>query len=106
MIDGRSNAESKLYRLPAQRQAASCQHFAANQLRVLRSAAAYVLMQTLQLAADRTALRHAQATRLRQALLTIGVHVVRSVRRLVLHLPRSHPEQDAWRQVAHHLGAT
>ena len=84
----------------------SCSRFWANQLRVLLSAAAYVLMQTLQLAADHTGLRHAQATRLRQALLTIGVHVVRSVRRLVLHLPRSHPEQDAWRQVARHLGAT
>ena len=84
----------------------SCTRFWANQLRVLLSAAAYVLMQTLQLAADHTTLRHAQATRVRQALLTIGVHVVRSVRRLVLHLPRSHPEQDAWRQVAYHLGAT
>lgn len=84
----------------------SCTRFWANQLRVLLSAAAYVLMQTLQLAADHTALRHAQAARLRQALLTIGVHVVRSVRRLVLHLPRSHPEQVAWQQIARHLGAT
>ncbi len=80
--------------------------FWANQFRVLLSAAAYVLMQTLQLAADHTGLRHAQAARLRQALLTIGVHVVRSVRRVVLHLPRSHPEHSAWREVARHLGAT
>ena len=84
----------------------SCMRFWANQLRVLLSAAAYVLIQTLQLAADHTPLRHAQVLRLRQALLTIGVHVVRSVRRLVLHLPRSHPEQAAWHQVARHLGAT
>jgi len=84
----------------------SCTRFWANQLRVLLSAAAYVLTQTLQQAADHTALARAQAPRLRQALLTIGVHVVRSVRRIVLHLPRSHPEQEAWRQVAQHLGAT
>jgi len=84
----------------------SCTRFWANQLRVLMSAAAYVLTQALQLAADHTALRHAQATRLRHALLTIGVHVVRSVRRLILHLPRSHPDQHAWHQVARHFGAT
>lgn len=84
----------------------SCTRFWANQLRVLLSAAAYVLTQTLQQAADHTALARAQAPRLRQALLTIGVRVVRSVRRIVLHLPRSHPEQEAWRQVAQRLGAT
>ena len=51
-------------------------------------------------------LARAQAPRLRQALVTIGVRVVRSVRRIVLHLPRSHPEQEAWQQVAQRLGAT
>lgn len=84
----------------------SCTRFWANQLRVLLSAAAYVLTQTLQLAAAGTALAIAQATRLRQALLTIGVQVTRSVRRLVLHLPRSHPEHEAWQHVARALGAT
>lgn len=83
----------------------SCTRFWPNQLRVLLSAAAYVLMQTLQQAADRTTLAHAQASRLRQAVLTIGVRVVRSVRRIVLHLPRSHPEVTAWRQIAARLGA-
>jgi hypothetical protein len=82
----------------------SCTRFWPNQLRVLLSAAAYVLMQTLQQAADHTALAHAQASRLRQAVLTIGVRVVRSVRRIVLHLPRSHPEVTAWRQIAARLG--
>ena len=81
----------------------SCTRFWPNQLRVLLSAAAYVLMQTLQQAADHTALAHAQASRLRQAVLTIGVRVVRSVRRIVLHLPRSHPEVTAWRQIAARL---
>lgn len=84
----------------------SCMRFWANQVRVLLSAAAYVLTQTLQIAAAGTTLAHAQAARLRQALLTIGVQVTRSVRRLVLHLPRSHPEHAAWHHVACALGAT
>jgi hypothetical protein len=83
----------------------SCTRFWPNQLRVLLSAAAYVLLQTLQQHADRTSLAHAQATRLRQAVLTIGVRVVRSVRRIVLHLPRSHPEAATWAQLAQQLGA-
>ena len=84
----------------------SCTSFWANQLRVTLSAAAFVLCQELQLRADRTALRGAQVPRLRQALITIGVHVVRSVRRIVLHFPRSHPEADAWARLARALGAT
>ena len=34
-----------------------------------------------------------------------GVHVVRSARRLVLHLPQATPHLDAWRQIALELGA-
>ena len=83
----------------------SCTRFWPNQLRVLLSAAAYVLLQKLQQHADHTPLAHAQATRLRQAVLTIGVRVVRSVRRIVLHLPRSHPEAATWTQLAQRLGA-
>jgi hypothetical protein len=63
-------------------------------------------MQELQLRADRTTLAGAQVARLRQALITLGVRVVRSVRRLVLHLPRSHPEAVAWQRIAGALGAT
>jgi hypothetical protein len=84
----------------------SCTSFWANQLRVTLTAAAFVLCQELQLHADRTALRGAQVPRLRQALITIGVHVVRSVRRIVLHFPRSHPDADAWVRLARALGAT
>lgn len=83
----------------------SCTRFWANQLRVTLTAAAYVLCQELQLHADRTALAGAQVTRLRQLLITIGVHVIRSVRRLVFHFPQSQPEQRAWIQVARALGA-
>jgi hypothetical protein len=83
----------------------SCTRFWANQLRIMLTAAAFVLFQELQLRADRTALRGAQVPRLRQALITIGVQVVRSVRRIVLHFPRSHPDADAWTRLARALGA-
>jgi hypothetical protein len=83
----------------------NCTRFWANQLRITLTATAFVLFQELQLRADRTALRGAQVPRLRQALITIGVHVVRSVRRIVLHFPRSHPEAVTWARLARALGA-
>ena len=83
----------------------SCTRFWANQLRITLTAAAFVLCQELQLRADRTALRGAQVPRLRQALITIGVQVVRSVRRIVLHFPRSHPNAATWAHLARALGA-
>jgi hypothetical protein len=83
----------------------SCCRFWPNQLRVLLTAAAYVLMQELRLRAARTACARAQVTTLRERLLKLGVHVVRSVRRIVLHLPTSTPYLDAWRHIALALGA-
>ena len=83
----------------------SCCRFWANQLRVLLTAAAYVLMQELRLRAVRTACARAQVTTLRARLFKLGVHVVRSVRRIVLHLPLSTPFRDAWRHIALALGA-
>ena len=83
----------------------SCTRFWANQLRITLTAAAFVLCQELQWHADQTALRGAQVSRLRQALITIGVHVVRSVRRIVLHFPRSHPDAVPWARIARALGA-
>jgi hypothetical protein len=83
----------------------SCGRFWANQLRVLLTAAAYVLLQELRLRAARTACARAQVTTLRDRLLKLGVHVVRSVRRIVLHLPTSTPFLDAWRHIALALGA-
>lgn len=83
----------------------SCCRFWANQLRVLLTAAAYVLMQELRLRAARTACARLQVTGLRERLLKLGVHVVASVRRLVLHLPTATPDLDAWRHIALALGA-
>jgi hypothetical protein len=83
----------------------SCCRFWANQLRVLLTAAAYVLMQELRLRAARTAYARTQVTGLRERLLKLGVHVVVSTRRIVLHLPTSTPGLDAWRSIARALGA-
>jgi len=83
----------------------SCSRFWANQLRVLLTAAAYVLMQELRLRAARTACARTQVTGLRERLLKLGVQVVVSVRRIVLHLPTSTPFVDAWRHIALALGA-
>jgi len=83
----------------------SCCRFWANHFRVLLTAAAYVLMQELRLRAARTACARTQVTGLRERLLKLGVHVVVSVRRIVLHLPTSTPDLDAWRHIALALGA-
>jgi hypothetical protein len=61
----------------------SCSRFAANQLRLLFSVAAYVLFQTLQLIARLTALGAAQVWTLRERFVKIAVWVERSVRRIV-----------------------
>ena len=83
----------------------SCTRFWANQFRVLMTAAAYVLMQEIRLAAKRTASARAQVSTLRERLIKLGAHVVVSVRRIVLHLPASFPFMDEWNRVARVLGA-
>ena len=83
----------------------SCTRFWANQLRVHLTAAAYVLMQELRLQAAGTSCARAQVTRLRERLLKLGVSVIVSVRRMVLHFPTSTVEVHAWRQIAAALGA-
>jgi hypothetical protein len=84
----------------------SCSRFWANQFRVLLTAAAYVLMQELRLRAARTTCARAQVWTLRDRLLKIGAQVVVSVRRVVLHLPSSCPDRDAWSRIAFGFGAT
>jgi len=80
--------------------------FWANQLRVLLTAAAYVLVQELRLRAARTPCARAQVATLRLRLLKLGVRVVRPVRRLVLHLPLSSPYASTWQRIALSLGAS
>jgi len=83
----------------------SCTSFKANQLRVLMTAAAYVLMQELRLHARHTGCARAQVNTLRLRLLKLGVWVESSVRRIVLHLPTSTPYADDWRRIAISVGA-
>src|SRR5207253_4845084 len=75
----------------------SCTSFWANQLRVLLTAAAYVLMQELRLRAAGTACARAQVHTLRERLLKLGARVMVSVRRFVIHLPASFPFLPAFR---------
>jgi hypothetical protein len=82
----------------------SCHDFQANQLRVLLSAAAYVLLEHLrrtELAG--TELEKAQMSTLRLKLLKIGGRVVVSARRIVLHLASSFPLQDLFHRLAARL---
>jgi hypothetical protein len=83
----------------------SCSRFWANQLRVLLTAAAYALLQELRRSAAHTACARAQVATLRERLLKLGVQITVSVRRVVLHLPRSYPFRIAWRRIAAGLGA-
>ncbi len=83
----------------------SCTRFWANQLRVLLTAAAYLLLQEVRLRAARTRWARAQVATLRLRLLKLGAHVVSSVRRIVLHLPISAPDRATWIRIACQLGA-
>ena len=83
----------------------SCTSFKANQLRVLMTAAAYVLMQEIRLRARRTRCARAQVDTLRLRLLKFGVWFESSVRRTVLHLPVTTPYADEWQRIARNLGA-
>jgi Transposase DDE domain group 1 len=84
----------------------SCSDFWANQLRVLLTAAAYVLMQELRLGARGTDCARAQVWTLRERLLKLGARVMVSVRRLVVHLPLSFPFLPTFRRIAFALGAS
>ncbi|RKZ10145.1 IS1380 family transposase [bacterium] len=83
----------------------SCHGFWANQLRLLLSAAAFVLMQSLRLRLARVGLAAAQVQTLRLRLLKIGGRVTRSVRRYVIHLAAAHPWAHQWQQAARAWGA-
>jgi hypothetical protein len=70
----------------------SCHAFLANQFRVLLSAAAYVLVETLRRTAlVGTELEPAQAGTIRLKLFKIAARVVTSVRRVVFHLSSAYP---------------
>ena len=105
---GRGDMENRLKELQqgVAMDRTSCSRFAANQLRLLFSVAAYVLFQALQSLARGTALGAAQVWTLRERLVKVAVWVERSVRRIVLHLPQAFPWRDTWRDLAQALTAT
>ena len=83
----------------------SCTRFLANQFRVLMTAAAYVLMQELQIKARHSDSANAQVATLRDRLLKLAARVEVSVRRIVIHLPRQFPGLPAWQRIALGAGA-
>jgi hypothetical protein len=83
----------------------SCTRFLANQLRVLLTAAAFVLLQEVRRRAHGTRFARAQVWTLREQLLKLGAWVTVSARRIVLHLPAAFPFVTPWRRVALALGA-
>jgi hypothetical protein len=83
----------------------SCSNFLANTFRVLLTAAAYVLMQEMRLHLAPTRHARAQVSTLREHFLKLGAQVVVSVRRIVLHLPRSFPYLATFHRLALSLGA-
>jgi len=79
--------------------------FLANQMRVLLTAAAFVLFQELRVALGASELGRAMVATLRLKLLKIGATVKESWRRNVIALPTSHPWKDLWRRAALAAGA-
>jgi Transposase DDE domain group 1 len=84
----------------------SCESFWANQLRLLLSLAAAMLMQAFQQKLPATDFAGAQMATIRARLLKRAVHVSESVRRVVLRFSAHYPWLTAWRQIALAVGAT
>lgn len=82
----------------------SCHQFVPNQLRVLLSAAAYILLQYLrENALAGTELAEAQVSTIRIKLLKIGGLIKCSARRIVLHLASGCPIQELFRKIVRRL---
>jgi hypothetical protein len=83
----------------------SCSSFLANQLRVIWSLAAYILMQSLkERFADRELARATMGT-LRERLFKIAVRVKESTRRIVFLFTSHYPWADSWLACAESVGA-
>ncbi len=83
----------------------SCTAFWADAFRVLLTAAAYVLLQTLRQRLATTPAAGLQVGTLRERLFNLGTRVQVSARRIVLHLPSAFPWLALWQAVALALGA-
>ena len=78
----------------------NCSRMLGNQMRLLLSSFAYVLMQRLRAALAGTELAKAQASTLRVKLLKVAARVKVSARRVVFHLASSHPLASLWHRLA------
>jgi hypothetical protein len=78
----------------------SCSRFLANQFRVLMTAAAYVLMQEIQMKARHSDCANAQVSTIRNRLLKLAARVEVSARRVVIHMAEQFPGMPAWWRVA------
>lgn len=83
----------------------SCTRFVANQLRVLMTAAAYVLFQELRWRMRASAAGRSTVASLRDMLVKVAVRVTESVRRIVCHMPTHHAWRDLWQRAARACGA-
>jgi hypothetical protein len=101
----RGDSENRIKELKAdlEMDRTSCSSFVANQLRVLMSTTAYVLFQEMRRELAASDLARAQVHTLRLRLVKIGAVVKRSVRRIVLHLPRACPSASTWCALARRL---
>jgi hypothetical protein len=85
----------------------SCHGWWANQFRVLLSASAYVLLETIRrVGLTGTELARAQVTTIRLKLLKIGTVIVRNTRRIRLFFSSGYPYQGIFQQACAALGRT
>jgi hypothetical protein len=82
----------------------SCHAFVANQVRLLLSSAAYVLVEHLRRTAlAGTELAQAQADTIRLKLFKVAARIVTSVRRVVLHLSSAYPLRELFARLVARL---
>jgi len=104
----RGDAENRIKELKCDLQIdrTSSTSYFANQMRVLLTAAAFVLFQELRAALAKTELARATVATLLVKLLKVGATVKESWRRIVISLPASYPWKDLWRRAAIAVGAS
>lgn len=83
----------------------SCSAFHANALRVILSAASFVLWQEVRRLASGTPLARAQTATLRANLVKLGARVTASTRRILIQLPAACPSSAVFLLIAAALGA-
>jgi hypothetical protein len=106
---GRGNMENRIkeQQLGLFSDRTSCHGWWANQFRVLLSACAYVLLETIRrVGLAGTELARAQVTTIRLKWLKLGTVIVRNTRRIRLFFSSGYPYQSIFRHVCEALGRT